>query len=115
LSIFREEEEVDEKRFDTFTRSIASWTSRRRFVGSVAGAAAGGLFGMRQARAQESGEPDPQVIEAIVGFSGEINAGLNQLYGAIDSYRNSVNLDPLAFDPRYDQFIKDLITLTDRG
>ena len=67
---------MDGKRFDSFARSIASWSSRRRFVGGVAGAAAGGLLGARQVRAQDDGTPEPDVVAYIVQSSQEINDGL---------------------------------------
>lgn len=111
---------MDGDRFDGFARAIATWTSRRRLVGGLTGAAAGSLLGRRGVRAQGSDAtptPTPALLADIAGASEKPNKELTALRDAIAAYQTSQGqaFNPLAFDPRLDQFLRDLITLTEKG
>jgi len=85
---------MDERRFDGLAKSVAAWSSRRRFLGSVSGAAAGAAFiKLNSASAQTGvdlsgtcGDDAPNVLGDIQNLSIPLANDLKGL--TIDSSDN---------------------------
>jgi hypothetical protein len=103
---------MEAHRFDRLSKSLARWTSRRRFFAGLAGGALGGLAGSGGMRAQgpeleEPPEPDPEALAFIAERSAESR-------GYIPDPDAPEFVEP-GFDPRIPEFFRLLRSLGDFG
>jgi hypothetical protein len=105
---------MDSKRFDGFAKTLARWSSRRKFLGGVAGAGAGALI-----RREEGvfAQQDIQCKDFNVDSSGDCTC--DAIAGQLESLFGSMPLGdlcpPTGTSPQFCKFVKGLKALVKKG